>query len=292
MVFAALNALRLFRAGKLSLKKDAIGSANWQVLLAFICQVISQTMAGVEARNPSMVTGHVDPFGEKSSTIEVARNVIFVVGCCGTFVASMTIALVWLEVSERVRHMTVSTSVTQIPKIRRAVFTFELLVTVIMLGCVIAGFPNAGVVSGLVAMVIVLAAYVAGFYRLNNLIPKSSTVTSTDGRDTYRRVIREVGWTMSGVVLGIVLMLITGLIILVYESVHWKEYTPPGELAFLVVLWQLFVASLIATQIFILNALRRATNRRIHQLKTSEGTSSNHPQKASPAIVADANEDY
>ena len=81
-------------------------------------------------------------------------------------------------------------------------------------------------------------------YRLRGEVTKISSVALQDRNDAYKRVIKEVAWTMSGVVLGITLI----------------------------------------AQVFILNALRRATNRRINQLKTGDGSSS-HQNRTKPLVV-------
>lgn len=286
-----MNGYTLIRTAKVGWKDSSI-TANIQVFFAFFLIGISQILNGLESQRPDLATKSTTATNEKASETKVPREIIFVFGVCSVITAAMTIALVWLEVAERARRMAHRTAQTMIPNTRRTVVAFEVILVCAMIASCAALMPSIAVVIGIIAILVVLGVYVAGFVKIYSELKSVSSIAAENNKIMYRTVIKEIQKTAAGTVCCAITLLVLCIIISVLSADDWKQSSAPGRIPPIVVAWQILPMTIVLLAINLLHAMRKATARKISSGKTSDFSASdkagrNTNDKANLAIKTD-----
>lgn len=268
-----MNGYTLIRVAKVGWK-DSSFTANVQVFFAFILIGFSQVLNGFESQRPDLATKSANPTGEKIAATKVTREILFVFGVCSVIVAAMTIALVWLEVAERARRMAHRTAQTMIPNTRKGVIVFEVILVCAMIAVCAALLPSIAVVIGIIAILIVLSTYVAGFIKIYAELKSVSSIAAENNKVMYRTVIKEIQKTAAGTVLCAITLLVLCIVIAALSAADWKQSSAPGKIPPIVVAWQILPMTIVLLAMNLLHAMRKATARKINAGKTSDFSAS------------------
>ena len=210
------------------------------------------------------------PTTDKTTFTVVTQEIFLILSIMATILSALTIALIWIDVAEKAKKLAKRDAGTLIPRTRRFLQIFELIIAIGMVISCILFLQYIAFALGFLAAACGIVLYCLGLYRIH----KELSVLNQDSKSrAYRDVISEIGTTAIGASCLLIGIIVMCLFILVDSSLYyWKNVSIPNAIPSGVLSFQIIVCFLSALDLVVLVSLLRQTRRYIaHFGETSKG---------------------